>query len=277
MYTLRGADQQEHGPLSTRDVRDWISTGRAGGETLARADGEESWRPLSQFEEFKPTLEIVAAANQPPALPVKRPNRIMALIALVLSVLPLTVIPAVVLAGIALVLTKKKPQQFGGKRLAAAALIVCAIWVIGIPTTIYFGRPILMRKMMRRDDCFTHARSLTTSLQIVSIANNGVFPSADSWCDAIKHEVTSKTHYQCPNDPKHGECAFAYNEKLSGVKDPNPQTVMIFESDLGWNGAGGISNVVATPRHRGFIVVGFANGNLRGVTPQQLKTLRWEP
>jgi hypothetical protein len=278
MYTLRGADQQEHGPLSTRDVRDWIAAGRATRETLARADQEETWRPLSEFVEFQAAFQIIDNKSSPPPLPEKPPNRIMALIALVLSFIPvLTTLPAAILAIISLVLAKKKPAQFGGKRMATVALIICALWAVFIPSMAYYGFTKMRRQMYNGNNCYVHARSLTSSLRVISIANNGAYPDADSWCDAIGKEVTSKEHYQCPDDPKHGECGFAYNAKLSGVKNPNPNTVMIFESDLGWNGAGGISNVITTPRHHGQITVGFAGGGVRGVRTNELRSLRWEP
>ncbi len=278
MYTLRSADQQEHGPLSTRDVRDWIASGRATAETEARADGEPTWRPLSQFVEFQPALQGATAASLPPALPSREPNRIMAIIAFVLSFIPVVAtLPALVLATISLVLAKKRPQQFGGKRLAIAALIICALWIIGLTSTAYYGFNKMRREMYSGNNCFTHARSLTMSLRVMSIANNGAYPNADSWCEVIAKEVTSKEHYKCPDDPQHAICGFAYNEKLSGVKDPNPNTVMIFESDLGWNGAGGLSDVTTNARHRGRIAVGLANGQVRSVQPEQLKTLRWEP
>ncbi|HMJ89206.1 MAG TPA: DUF4190 domain-containing protein [Candidatus Acidoferrum sp.] len=278
MYTLRGADHQEHGPLSARDVRDWISSGRANNDTEARADNEPAWRPLSQFVEFGPALQITAAANSPPALPAQKPNRIMAIAAFAVSFIPLIMtLPALALGIVALVFAKKKPQQFGGRKFAIAAIAICVFWIVGIPSAIYFGLPRLQRSMYRDSNCYTHARSLATSLRIISIGNNGTYPSADSWCDAISNEVTSTNHYQCPDDPKRGICGFAYNEKLSGVKNPDPNTVMIFESDLGWNGSGSISNVVATPRHNGQIAVGFANGQIRRVKPQALKSLRWDP
>jgi hypothetical protein len=71
--------------------------------------------------------------------------------------------------------------------------------------------------------------------------------------------------------------AYAYNEKVAGRKDVNPNTVVIFESDLGWNGSGGMTNVVAKPRHRGNIFVGFAGGGIRQVRTNDLRQLRWEP
>jgi hypothetical protein len=115
------------------------------------------------------------------------------------------------------------------------------------------------------------------SLRVMSIANKGAYPDADSWCDTIRKEVTSTNHYQCPEDPTHAACAYAYNAALSGVKEPNPNTVMIFESDLGWNGSGGASNIIAKPRHGNRVIVGFASGQVRPVRTNELSQLRWNP
>jgi hypothetical protein len=264
--------------MSARDVRDWIASGRATHDTEARADTETNWRPLSQFVEFGPAFQIAAAASAPPDLPEQKPNRVMAICALVLSFIPVIMtLPALVLGILALVFAKKKPQRYGGKRMAIAALMICALWIIGIPVSGYFAIRQAQRGMYSRQNCHMHATSLANSLRIISIANNGTYPSADSWCDAIRREVTSTNHYQCPHDPKKGICGFAYNEKLSGARNPHPRTVMIFESDLGWNSSGGIEDAVTNGRHRGYIVIGYADGSVSGMSPSGLKTLRWDP
>jgi hypothetical protein len=241
------------------------------------------------------------AMKSPEPMPLKtrpRTYRLLAIIALTLSIFPLTA-PFGLIAGIvSRVLSRKRPEQFGGKRLATAAIIIGAFWIIAIPSGIYYGMVQMRRQFYTNQNCFTHARSLTTSLRIISIANNGAYASADSWCDAISKEVTSKDHFKCPDDPEHVEVGFAYNEKLSGVKDPNPRTVMIFEANLGWNGSGGLSNVIAKARHNGwapripgtnapskrsnfgrtqFVVVGFADGRVQPVAVEDLKLLQWEP
>lgn len=264
--------------MAAHDVREWIAAGRATRTTEARADNEPTWRPLADFIEFGPALQIAEAAASPPALPHTKPNRIMAISAFVLSFVPLlTTLPALVLGIVALIFARKKPQQFGGKRLAIAAIVIACFWIIGLPTAAYMAMIYGRRSMYSGDNCYMHANSLTRSLRIVSIANNGTYPDADSWCDAIRKEVTSTNHYRCPEDPNKSLCGFAYNEKLSGARNPNPRTVMIFESDLGWNGSGSISNVITKPRHRGHIVVGFADGSIRPVATNGLSSLRWDP
>jgi hypothetical protein len=61
MYKIKGQDQKEYGPVDAAQVRQWISQGRADGQTLAKPEGTAEWKPLSIFREF-------ASAAAPPPL-----------------------------------------------------------------------------------------------------------------------------------------------------------------------------------------------------------------
>ena len=72
---------------------------------------------------------------------------------------------------------------------------------------------------------------------------------------------------------------FAYNRRLASghlydLAYPS-KLVMIFESDLGWNGSGGREAVIRQPRHPGGVVVGFADGHVKVVKPEELVKLQW--
>ena len=58
-YKIVGGDRQEYGPVSGEEVRQWISEGRANGETLGQSEGG-MWKKLSLFPEFADLL------GQPP-------------------------------------------------------------------------------------------------------------------------------------------------------------------------------------------------------------------
>src|SRR5262249_16536902 len=52
MYRIVGADQQEYGPITADQIRQWISEGRLNAQTQARAEGSQEWKPLGNFPEF---------------------------------------------------------------------------------------------------------------------------------------------------------------------------------------------------------------------------------
>ncbi len=55
------------------------------------------------------------------------------------------------------------------------------------------------------------------------------------------------------------------------------ETVLIFETDGGWNLSGSRELLLAKPRHGNGYVVGFADGHAELVRPERLEKLRWEP
>ena len=56
MYKIIGADQKEYGPISGDQIRQWMSEGRVNAHTRARLEGEQDWKPLSEFPEFAAPL-----------------------------------------------------------------------------------------------------------------------------------------------------------------------------------------------------------------------------
>ncbi len=52
MYKIIGANQQEYGPVSAEQLRQWIAEGRADANTQAQLEGTTEWRPLRDFPDF---------------------------------------------------------------------------------------------------------------------------------------------------------------------------------------------------------------------------------
>ena len=73
-------------------------------------------------------------------------------------------------------------------------------------------------------------------------------------------------------------CSYAYNPLVAGVADNkvNPQTVVLFECNAGWNGTGGPESV-ARRHQRGMVGVAFADGHVEMVSSERLPGLRWKP
>ena len=76
-------------------------------------------------------------------------------------------------------------------------------------------------------------------------------------------------------------CHYAFNKVMAG-KIPgigtNHETVLVFECDLGWNGAGGLEDALKhMEKHKlEKIAVATADGAARAVTKEELKKLKWE-
>jgi hypothetical protein len=66
MYKIIGADQKEYGPVTGDQLRQWIAEGRMNAQTRVRAEGSETWQPLSAFPEFAGIPGAAAAATPPP-------------------------------------------------------------------------------------------------------------------------------------------------------------------------------------------------------------------
>jgi GYF domain 2 len=69
MYTIIGGDGKEYGPISEADLRKWISEGRLNAQSLAKAESDAEFRPLSTFPELASVLGIAPPTlGQPPPL-----------------------------------------------------------------------------------------------------------------------------------------------------------------------------------------------------------------
>ena len=60
MYTIIGGDGSEYGPVTADQIRTWIAAKRASLDTMAKAQGTEDWKRLSEFPEFQPGATGVA-------------------------------------------------------------------------------------------------------------------------------------------------------------------------------------------------------------------------
>jgi hypothetical protein len=110
-------------------------------------------------------------------------------------------------------------------------------------------------------------------------ADNDHLPDAAKWSDALLPFVgNNKQVFISSADPDAEGSSYAYNKSLSGVKLDDLQavarTVVFFESDLGWNGAGGIDDAIALGD--GFLI-GFADGHVERVSGEDLDKLNWTP
>ncbi len=273
-------------------MRQWIFDGRLNPHSQVKAESDAEWRPLSAFPEFAAALAAKAAASgAPPPLPSTAPpmpakTSGLAITSLVLGILGLftcgiTALFGLILGIIALVKVKQSRNALGVNGIALAGVIVSAIFVIMIPIFAAMLLPALAAAKQKAHtiNCVNNEKQLAIAVRMYSNDNKDQFPPAATWCDVIKVNVGSEKVFLCVAANSSRRCDYAFNAKLGGLDESKiaPDTVMIFESDGGWNANGGPELMIGKPRHARLFVVAFADGSVRQLRESQLNSLRWDP
>jgi prepilin-type processing-associated H-X9-DG protein len=287
-YTFIGSDQKPYSSVVADDIRRWIAEGRLNGQSLMKSEGDAEFRPLSTFAEFAAALAAGTAQETTPssssfsagtATQAKAKTSGLATASLLLGFLGLLVIPALVgliLGIIALVKIKQSRGTLGGGVIALAGIIVSVFF---LSLFIIFGMRVGVPHAYRVN-CMANIMMLNKAMRTYAENNKNQFPTATNWCDVLLKSHASLTNiFHCPANSSRSRCSYAFNAQLSGADTGkvNPKTVMIFESNGGWNASGGKELLLAKPRHGDFINVGFADGHGEAVTESELKLLRWNP
>ena len=152
MYKIIGADQNEYGPITAEQVRQWVAEGRLNGLSKIQVDGSGVWKQLRDLPEFATSLPpppppITLGAPRPASAPATPPANPLAAWALgtgIASVtccfLPILSPVSIVLGAIALSQINQNPKQ-GGRGLATAGIVLgCISLLMGIVAwVLYFS------------------------------------------------------------------------------------------------------------------------------------------
>jgi hypothetical protein len=120
------------------------------------------------------------------------------------------------------------------------------------------------------------------ALRLYADEHAGRYPSPERWCDVLADQYHQKTgkraaqfrrSYRCPAVPKDG-WGYAMNPLASPKSDPN--VVLVFESDAGWNGCGGPESLVIGRHRGGGCNITFVNGDIMFVRTERLAELKWK-
>lgn len=209
----------------------------------------------------------------------------LAITSLVFGILGLFTCGVTALIGLILgIIAIVKIQGSGGKLkgfgLALAGMIVSALFVFMIPIFAAMLLPALAAAKQRAQEinCVNSEKQLALAIRMYSSDHTNSLPPAATWCDAIKPFVVSEKAFQYPGGNP-GRSDFAFNAKLDGMAEDkvNPETVMIFESDSGWNASGGREIMSSHFRNGRIFAVALADGSVQTVNQSQLDSLRWDP
>lgn len=131
---------------------------------------------------------------------------------------------------------QKSKGKLKGTSVAIAAIIIAeagAIWLVcvGIPR---------IRCISPRMTCGTNLSNLGKAMLVYANEYNGKYPTADKWCDLLIAEgLVNERQLKCPAiKDKRVRCSYAINPNCH--VDSPPDTVLLFETDGGWNQFGGV-------------------------------------
>jgi len=284
VYHIIGSDQKEYGPVSSAQIRQWFAEGRLNRTTAARAASESEWKTLGALAEFADLFP--PPPGLAPSKPVAAENCGLATASLICGALGIvTCVTApfgLVLGLMAHSRIRGSNGRLTGSGLATAGIVLSLIAVlvglVAIPAALLLPALANEKQKAQRTHCVNNLKQLGLAVRIYATDNQDQFPPATTWCNAIQLAVGSPQVFQCPLAPDQ-QCAYAFNNKLAGKKtsEVNPETVMVFESEAGWNANGGSELMLDPSRHGRIFVVGLADGSVRSVTATELQNLRWDP
>jgi hypothetical protein len=289
MYKVKGTDGKEYGPVSLEVLRQWIAERRAAPETRVQAEGSTEWRALSELPEFAAAPGNAPRAASPPPLtggtassPAGKTSG-MAVASLVLGLFGfcgITAIIGLILGIVAQVKISKSGGRLKGGGLAIAGIVVSGIMLLMLPVLAGLLLPALAKAKQKAQNinCVNHAQQVALAVRLYADEHDGKCPPAVNWCDAVVNNLSGPEAFRCPQR-RDLQSGFAFNAGVAGktLSSIPPDTVLIFESDGGWNFAGGSESLTPRPPHGRNYVFGFADGSVRQLGRDELPQLRWEP
>ncbi len=114
-----------------------------------------------------------------------------------------------------------------------------------------------------RSHCFYEMQELSSAIEQYCKQNKGYLPEAEAWCDQLVKTVEYPKFFSISppselyvNTPIRKISEFAFNKNLDGYRlsDIDRQTVLLFETDRGWN-QNGTSDILLPKGHIGYYVL----------------------
>ena len=150
--------------------------------------------------------------------------------------------------------------------ILALAILIPAFWKVRILT----GQVL----------CESHLKGLSSAVRIYSYENNNQYPTPEQWCELILEHSDrfNEKAFWCRAEPK-GTFSYAINEYLYQI-EPNemsPETVLLFEADLGRNGIGDSEDLVLRHKKDGKLGcnITFVDGHIEFIEAEDIPNLRW--
>ena len=196
-----------------------------------------------------------------------------------------TALPAIIYSIRALICLRRESTNKSAYRKVIFSLVFSSC-IFGFAFFAVWSAMDAAQKMANTIRCTNNLKILGLTVRIYAGENSDTYPTA-RWCDILLtnqldldpklYDMTSSLH--CPESPKSQRCSYAMNARLVGIKDSGQiasDTVLLFESNAGWNTVGG--SEIATARHYAqrlqFVTV---DGTVDQVYLKDIEKLRWNP
>jgi hypothetical protein len=130
----------------------------------------------------------------------------------------------------------------------------------------------------QQERCVRQVERIGRAVVTLAWLRRGGRPSSEEWCDYIvdRFYLADESELVCPEQPSSVRSSYAMNARLADrLDDYEPDTVLLFEADLGWHGAGGPENLPPGPRHPDGYVFCFVDGSVRVVPKDGIPALKW--
>lgn len=189
----------------------------------------------------------------------------------------ITAIPAIIQAIRALIRIKKDGASKATriKAIVSLAFSSCTLAALIFLIVAPFGAA---KEMADDIKCVNSLKGLVIGISKYETDHDDIYPAIDQWCDAIRSATTNAMSFHCASAPRRQRCSYAMNSRLKDLKhyrDFPEDTVLLFESNAGWNAAGGPE--IAVARHYARVKVAFVDGTITEVKYEDLGKLRWSP
>jgi len=230
-------------------------------------------------------------SNLPPAAPATQPRTSrMAIASLVCGIVgPCTVglcsIIGVILGIVGLVKIGKDPAALRSRGLAIAGIVVSGLGILILPF-LWALAAILLPAVYGALSLANSASSANNVKQLCSVtmqyaaSHRQKLPPVDTWPEVFQQQLGLPPQVMADPTDEEGGRAYAMNAALAGgtLVAPDPgRTVLFFECQPGSPPAGGPELLPEKPRHAGRYVIGFLDGHVEAVPPENIENLVWEP
>ena len=210
----------------------------------------------------------------------------LAIASLVLGIVgPCTVglgsIIGIILGIVGLVKIGKSAGAKGGRGLAIAGIAVSGLGILILPVLAAILLPAVFGALDLANAAasVSNVKQLCTAADVYANSHGQQLPPADSWPQVLQEQMGLPAAVMADPADRQGGLAYAMNAGLGGtIQHPGPsRTVLFFECRPGAPPAGGPDLLPDKPRHAGRYVIGFLDGHVESVAPEEVRQLIWQP